>query len=644
MRWTRKNGRWQMEKDERYISEPVITGLQVSPKEGYLAIVVKRADFEKNQYEYELEIRDTKRWQPCGPPVSIPKGAVWWISEERLVVADEKESALVISMGEGQRMGQEERLSAPGRISGVVSQDSEHILFLIQEELPQDPDCFETEELPFVSDGSGYIKSVQTLWRYERADGTWSRLTTAEYQIRLAAAENNVVWFAGYRRDKNRVDYLHSGVYRILPEENAAPVEILPDQGYRIDGLFPGDGYAVLAASDMKTYGPNENPKFYRLEEDGRIACIAENQRSAGHTVVRDWKTAARQMRSCRDGVEYLSTWHGDVILRRLGADGKLRDVLHEPGVIDDFYRFDDGRLVTVGSYDGGFDEVYLYQGAERTVITHLHDGRREELDIRRPVRYQWTDSGQTVEYFVIPPKNADVASEKSCPAILSIHGGHKMAYGADALMIDFQLWSDDGYFVIFCNPRGSDGMDNRFADIIGQNGKIDAQDILHTLDLALAEWPQIDPGRLGITGGSYGGYLTNWIVTQSDRFACAVSVRSISNRISKQLSGDTGFRYPLVKLGNRVWEDAEEFWEASPIKHIGNCKTPVLLIHAEGDWRCPVEQGIQMYTALKMLGVPTKLILFRGESHGLAISGRPAARLKHSRAIRRWFEGYLQR
>lgn len=629
-----------MEKDEKYILEPVITEMQISPDEKYLAIVRKQADFSENRYEYRLEIRDTAGWEPLREAELIKKGGVWWISEDRLMVSDEKDSSQILWVSRNQ----EERIPAPGKITDLIFQDAERMVLLVQEERPQDPDFFETEELPFVSDGSGYIKNVQTLWLYGKEKGEWSRLTTTDYQVRTASSDGNMVWFAGYERDNSRVDYLYSGVYRISLGEKETPETILPDMRYRIDGLFLLEGYGILAASDMKTHGPNENPKFYRLDEDGRLSCMAENEKSARHTVVRDWKGTTQRMKLSKEGVEYLSTWHGDVILRRLNLDGNIEDVLCEPGIIDNFYRFHDGRMITVGSYCGGFDEVYLYEEGKRKAITHYHDKCSQELEICLPYRYAWTDRGQTVEYFVLPPKHMEDAAEKSCPAIVSIHGGHAMAYGANALMMDFQLWSDEGYFVIFCNPRGSDGIDNKFADIIGQNGGIDAQDILHVLDLVLAQWPQIDPKCVGITGGSYGGYLTNWIVTQSDRFACAVSVRSISNRISKQMSGDTGFRYPLVRLENRVWEDAEAFWDASPLKYIQNCKTPTLLIHAEGDWRCPMEQGIQMYTALKLLGVPTKLILFKGESHGLAVSGKPLARLKHSREIRRWFDTYLRK
>lgn len=628
-----------MERDEKYIQAPVIAQMQVSPDEKYLAIVRKQADFSKNRYEYLLELLDTVRWEPVGRVIRIQKGAIRWVAQDRLLLADEKDSAEILWAGDGRR----ERLSVPGRITELIFLDEERMVFLLLEERAQDPDFFETQELPFVNDGSGYIRHIQTLWMYERKQKKWSRLTPPDYQVRTAAVYENTVWFAGYKRDKDRVDYLHSGIYRVFLDKEEAPKTILPDMQYRIDGLFLLDGYGILAASDMKTYGPNENPKFYRLHQDGRLWCMAENERSAKPTVVRDWKAAAGQMCLTYKGVEYLSTRYGDVILRRLNLDGTIEDVLCEPGIIDSFYRFRDGRLITTGSYEGGFDEVYLYQGNGREAVTNYHDKCTQELEIRRPYRYSFTDRGQRVEYFVLPPKQTEDMPAKSCPAIVSIHGGHKMAYGADALMMDFQLWADDGYFVIFSNPRGSDGIDNKYADIIGQNGKIDAQDILHALDLALAQWPQIDPERLGITGGSYGGYLTNWLVTQSDRFACAVSVRSISNRISKQMSGDTGFRYPLVRLENRVWEDADAFWDASPLKYIQNCKTPTLLIHAEGDFRCPPEQGIQMYTALKLLGVPTKLILFKGESHGLAVSGRPLARLKHSREIRKWFDAYLR-
>ncbi len=646
--------------DEQYLDEAVITCMSASPDEALAAVVRKKANLTENRYTFELIVYETKAWKTVLDAYEVKQGQVWWLSKDRLLLWEGKTDYRILEV----LKQQEATLLTPAKIEQVLPLDQEHVLFLLREEIPQDPDFFVTEELPFFADGKGYIKSFGTLWSYHSRRRTWKRVLPPTLNVQTVTAAGGKIYFAGHERRSDRVDFLHSAVYRISwkqilldsLEEPKMPEPVLPDLQYRIDTIQEWDHRLLLAASDMEPYGPIQNPNFYLLEDTGGLTLFAANENSTKHTVVRDWKPATQQFRMGKEGLYFLSTVRGDVCIKLLTKDGEIREELHEAGAVDDFLCFSDGRMLAAGAYSCGFDELYLYENGHRKQLSDFHGSKGLEEAVTKPYHYEFPADGQPVDCFVIPPKNLStdsLSSDKSppksfsdrqCyPAIISIHGGHKMAYGKDVLMIDFQLWADAGYFVIYCNPRGSDGLDNRFADIIGKNAVTDTRDILKALDLALEKWPQIDPKRIGITGGSYGGYLTNWIITQTDRFACAVSVRSISNRISKQMASDTGFRYPLLRLGNSVWEDAGGFWNASPMKYIRQCKTPTLLIHAEGDLRCPIEEAVQMYTALKLNGVPAKLVIFKGESHALTVSGKPQARLKHSREIRKWFDFYLK-
>ena len=248
------------------------------------------------------------------------------------------------------------------------------------------------------------------------------------------------------------------------------------------------------------------------------------------------------------------------------------------------------------------------------------------------------------LEGFILLPPAAREAGAKTFPAILDIHGGPKTVYG-DIYFHEMQFWASEGYIVIFTNPRGSDGRNDAFSDIRGDYGGRDFRDIMAFVDESLQRYPQIDPERVGVTGGSYGGFMTNWIVTHTDRFKAAATQRSISNWTSFYGVSDIGFRFAFDQ-NNTSWEDDDAFsvlWDRSPLKYIRNAKTPTLVLHSDEDYRCPLEQGVQFFTGLVDFGVPAKLIVFNKETHELSRSGKPKGRKKRLLEITQWFEKYVR-
>ena len=230
----------------------------------------------------------------------------------------------------------------------------------------------------------------------------------------------------------------------------------------------------------------------------------------------------------------------------------------------------------------------------------------------------------------------------KKYPAILDIHGGPKTAYG-EIYYHEMQHWASKGYFVMFCNPRGSDGKGNLFADLRHQFGGIDYQDIMAFVDLVLEKYPAIDKDRLGVTGGSYGGYMTNWIIGQTDRFKCAATQRSISNWITEVGVSDYGIDFPIEQDFGDVRNCAAELWSMSPLKFVNNAVTPTLFIHSTEDYRCPVPEALQLYTALTCNGVETRMVLFKGENHELSRGGKPAHRIRRLQEITGWMDKHLK-
>jgi dipeptidyl aminopeptidase/acylaminoacyl peptidase len=237
-------------------------------------------------------------------------------------------------------------------------------------------------------------------------------------------------------------------------------------------------------------------------------------------------------------------------------------------------------------------------------------------------------------------PRNFD--PNKKYPAILNIHGGPKTVYGS-VYYHEMQYWASEGFVVIFCNPRGSDGKGNAFADIRGQYGTIDYNDIMDFVDESLAQNPWINTEKLGVTGGSYGGYMTNWIIGHTNRFKAAATQRSISNWISMYGTTDIGYFFASDQIGETPWSNAEKLWNHSPMKYADQIKTPLLVLHSEEDYRCWVAEGIQMFTSLKVNNIPSKMVLFKGENHELSRSGKPKNRVKRLSEITQWMKTYLE-
>jgi dipeptidyl aminopeptidase/acylaminoacyl peptidase len=222
--------------------------------------------------------------------------------------------------------------------------------------------------------------------------------------------------------------------------------------------------------------------------------------------------------------------------------------------------------------------------------------------------------------------------------------------YG-NAWFDEFQLWTGAGYAVVYANPHGSTGHTEQWSRSIRPPeavqapgagwGTIDADDVLAVLDAALAREPSLDPDRVGVLGGSYGGYLTSWLIGHTDRFVAACSERAVNNMESEEWSSDVAgyFRY---ELGVNHLESPEIYRRISPITYVNDINTPVLILHSENDLRCHVEQADQLFVALRMLGKPVEYWRFPEEGHELSRSGSPRHRMQRAEIILDWFGRHL--
>ena len=266
------------------------------------------------------------------------------------------------------------------------------------------------------------------------------------------------------------------------------------------------------------------------------------------------------------------------------------------------------------------------------------------ELELAAPERITFAGTGDVqIEGWLIKPLNYQDGSK--FPVVLEMHGGPAATYG-HSFMHEFQLLAAAGIGVLFTNPQGSAGYGERFCRVLdGDWGGIDYNDFMLACDYAEAEHPWVDGKRLGLAGGSYGGFTTNWIVSQTNRFAAAVTMRSISNMYTKIAASDIGYISNKQRMGGAdLWTHEAFIMSRSPIRYAPNVRTPMLIIHSEQDLRCPMEQAEQWYTSLKRLGnCPVEFVRYAGENHELSRSGKPLNRIDRLERIVTWFVEYLK-
>ena len=268
-----------------------------------------------------------------------------------------------------------------------------------------------------------------------------------------------------------------------------------------------------------------------------------------------------------------------------------------------------------------------------KKLFSKIDFGTIEEVWIKGPDQ-------NDLQGWILKPPGFDPS--KKYPSILEIHGGPLTQYG-EFFMHEFYFLAAAGYVVHFCNPRGGRGYGEEHAKAIwGGWGDADYRDLM-TWTNFIEQQPYISKKRMGVTGGSYGGYMTVWIIGHTDRFKAAVTQRCVSNLVSLWGSSDLNWIFQEVLDDKPPFKDLKKYWQHSPIKYIGNAKTPTLVIHSENDLRCPIEQGEQVFVSLKTLGVDTEMVRFPGEFHGLSRNGRTDRRIVRLNHIRRWFDKYLK-
>ncbi len=333
---------------------------------------------------------------------------------------------------------------------------------------------------------------------------------------------------------------------------------------------------------------------------------------------------------------------HGGRLLYRVpSSGGEVEQLVDGPIRVGGFaISTKAGRVAYTQSSvtDPGELWVMTLDGRQHQQITHHQDAFKENVVMSIPETF-WFESfdGTMVQGWLMRPNPFD--SSRKYPVILTIHGGPHGAYGYSITGTN-QLYAEAGFGVLSINPRGSTGYGQRFADgTINNWGGGDYQDLMAGVDFATANNDWIDADRLGVIGGSYGGYMTNWVITQTDRFKAAVSVASVSNLIS--FYGTSLYQLLIeTEFPGEIWDNYDLLWHWSPLKHVKNVKTPTLFIHGESDHDVPITQAEEMFTAIRKVGVESTFVRYPGEGHGFR---RPDHVRDYARRRMEWFTRYLE-
>ena len=339
--------------------------------------------------------------------------------------------------------------------------------------------------------------------------------------------------------------------------------------------------------------------------------------------------------------------WHGDRHVSRIAANGGNFEFLTQgAGTFSLSNISDDGKSLPVVKGDP-LNPGDLYCGSIKNnrlslkKLSAFNDELLGQLNLSEP-KATWIKSADGNEIQVWEMKPTNFKTGKKFPAVLEIHGGPHALYG-NTFFHEFQVLAAAGYVVYFSNPRGSKGYgENHCHAIAGNWGDKDWIDMQAVIK-HIKKQKHVDVKKMGVMGGSYGGYMTNWIIGHTNEFAGAITDRCVFNMLSMMGSSDFTTLPDSYWPGN-WWDRIDDFWRQSPLKYFGNVNTPTLVIHSEGDLRCNVEQAEQVFSLLKIREIPTRLVRYpRTTSHGMSRSGPADLRMHRLEQILDWWKTWLK-
>lgn len=495
------------------------------------------------------------------------------------------------------------------------------------------------DELPYYFNGQGYINKLRDrlyVWDLEEEKLTELFKDDPNFTVMETFVAKEKIYVVGVSYQTRRPS--DGAVYEVDPSTGEAKL-LLPAGKAEVSAIFALKGQVYCFANTHKKTGLNENPEFYRLTEKG-LELAANWDNSGRSAIAGDCGVIGGNSFDVYAGKFYFVTTivdHDEIYV----FDGQeVKPLFATDGIIKGFRLTGEGEFFLEAAFANELLEFYQVKNGQVEKLSSYNDQALAGKYVAKvnEVEYESVEDGIQHGWVLLPK---DYQAGKKYPAILDVHGGPRATY-SKAFFHEMQVWASAGYFVFFCNIHGSNGQGNQYGDLRGRYGTVDYEDLMKFTDAALAAYPDIDQTRLGITGGSYGGFMTNWVIGHTDRFKAAASQRSISNWLSFEHMSDIAPEFCVDQVGASEDDNPEKVWLQSPLKYVKNVKTPTLFLNSDEDYRCPVEEGMQMFQALLSHGVESRMVVFYGENHELSRSGRPKNRLSRLNEIQNWFDGHL--
>lgn len=495
-------------------------------------------------------------------------------------------------------------------------------------------------------DGMGFIDDKRShIFVVDASGGEAEQLTTGDYNhAQIAFAPNGYELAFVANREENWDTRRENDIWTI--DIHSKQMRKLTDgQGHWHSPLYSPDGKWLAFMGTADAYSQDVNDGLYIMPtRGGDMRRLGKKlDRALGDTGMSGPAGAGgRTIQWTADGtaIDVIVSDCGDTLVARFPKSGKQPTVLTPAGRHVKSFGHKGDDLVVAAATPYRPVEISLFTSKGEKRLTYHNDAWVNEVYIPQPEEFWFESDGEAVQGWLIRPRGNMAKSKKLAPAVLNIHGGPHAQF-TPAFFHELQMYVSRGSALVFINPRGSTGRSNDFGKAVQARwGFADMPDFMAGVDHALS-MGGLDPNRLGVTGGSYGGFSTNWLLGHTDRFKAAVTDRSISNMASMYGTDDISLVGFDKELGT-PWENPIGFWEASPLAYVQNVTAPCLIIHSEEDYRCPMEQAEQWFMALKALGRTVEFVRFPDESHGLGRNGKPKHRVERLQRTLDWFEKYL--
>ncbi len=620
------------------ISEP-----SLSPDGKLVAISLKKPNIKEDVYDTDVWVVDvesskarkfTSGRRDYNPKWS-PDGKMILFLSRRGFQKEEKGTSLYIISYEGGEAV--ELVRRDTRIEKAEwSPDSKKIYFISSVRKKEKSDVRVIRRAYFWFNGEGFTYNIRKhLFSVDVSSGEVRQITRGEFDVKnFSVARDGKI---AYTASKFELKPYISDLFVIDRKGNTKKIT---NSNMEITALCwdeSSSSIAILGDDFPRGFASHEviwiSKKMSRPE---RIDDVDRNKANSLNSDVRSDAHGPNKIIWDSGYIYYLQAEGGSCILCRRKVNSRQEVVLGGERSVEG-YDVVGKRIcfVSMNSYEP--EELFVMDEGKERKLTSFNEGVKNALSFTKPEHFEFKASdGERVEGWVLSQKK-----EGKVPAILYIHGGPKTSFG-NSFVFEFQLYASNGYAVIYTNPRGSDGYTEEFADIRGKYGKRDYMDLMEAVDFALSKFDFLDANRLGVAGGSYGGFMTNWVVGHTDRFKAAVTDRSIASWLSMWGTSDIGPYFTEDQIAADPWDNWAKLVQDSPLLYAKNVKTPVMIIHSLEDYRCWQAEAFQFYTALKQLGKEAELVLFPNENHDLSRSGKPRHRVERLQSYMRWFEKFL--